>query len=460
MSSRESGVPHEDLGLFTDLYELTMAQAFFRQGMAADATFSLFIRSYPPNRGYLVAAGLSDVLDYLENLQFGGASIEYLRSTGMFNADFLEYLVGLRFTGSVRAIPEGRLFFTNEPIVEVTGPIIEAQLAETFVINQINLQTLLATKAARCQSAAPTKVLSDFASRRTQGTDAALKMARTGYLAGFQSTSNVLAAQRYGIPPSGTMAHSFISSFGSELEAFRVYASTFPDRAILLLDTYDTIEGAAHAVAVAQGMESAGHRLFGVRLDSGDYLDLSKRVRRILDDSGLNYVKIVASGGLDEFELDRLERGGAPIDIYGVGTKVGTTADAPYSDMVYKLVSYDQQPVMKLSEGKIYHPGAKQVFRRQDGDGAFAQDILTLANETLPAGEPLLAEVMTGGKRSAPSPTLDQIRRQFQEDFRRLDEHYKRLHQPPRYPVTVSPKLAALSSQVQAQLAENSSENL
>ncbi|MCI0880234.1 MAG: nicotinate phosphoribosyltransferase, partial [Chloroflexi bacterium] len=289
--------------MFTDLYELTMAQAFFRQGMSAQATFSLFIRRNPPDRGYLVAAGLEDVLDYLANLRFSTGSIDYLRDIGIFTRDFLDFLAGVRFTGSVRAVPEGRLFFANEPVLEVTAPVIEAQLAETFIINQVNLQTLLATKAARCVWAAQGRGLSDFASRRTHGTDAALKMARCSYIAGFQSTSNVLAAQRYGIPPAGTMAHSFISSFTSEAEAFQAYADTFPDRTILLLDTYDTLEGARNAVKIAKNLEHDGHRLVAVRLDSGDFESLSRQVREILDDAGLDYVQILASGGLDEFEL-------------------------------------------------------------------------------------------------------------------------------------------------------------
>ena len=328
----------DDSALFADLYELTMAQAFFQQGMFAQATYSLFTRQYPPNRAFLVAAGLEDVLDYLENLRFSPDSLDYLRSIGIFDNNFLEYLKDLRFTGSVRAIPEGRLFFTDEPVLEVTAPIIEAQLAETFIINQINFQSLLTTKAARCVLAAPGCSLADFGSRRTHGIDAALKMARCGYIAGFESTSNVLASQRYGIPPSGTMAHSFISSFVAEIDAFRAYAASFPDRAILLLDTYDTIQGAYNAVTVAKEMEADGHKLVGVRLDSGDFADLSKQVRRTLDEADLRYVKVVASGGLDEYEIDTLLRAHAPIDIFGVGTKVGVSADAPWSDMAYKLV--------------------------------------------------------------------------------------------------------------------------
>ena len=444
-----SGIYGQDLGLFTDLYELTMGQAFFSQGMLAPATFSLFIRAYPPNRGYLVSAGLEDVLDYLEALSFGPAALEYLDSTGIFTGDFLQYLAGLRFTGSVRAIPEGRLFFTDEPVLEVSGPMIEAQLAETFIINQINLQTLLATKAARCVWAAQGRPISDFSARRAQGTDAAMKMARSSYLAGFQSTSNVLAAQRYGIPPAGTMAHSFISSFISEEEAFQVFADTFPGRTILLLDTYDTMEGAEKAVRVAKNMEKQGHRLVAVRLDSGDFDSLSRQVRRMFDLAGLDHVKILASGGLDEFELETLVGAGAPIDLFGVGTKAGVSADAPGSDMAYKLVCYDGRPVMKLSEGKAYRPGAKQVFRLMDTGGMFSRDVIGTEDEEPVGGTRLLEEVMAGGSRTAPSPSLDEIRERFHQDFVRLDQRFKSLTNPPHYPVAVSPSLERLTAKVQ-----------
>lgn len=448
MTAQNLPLPGEDLGLFTDLYELTMSQAFHRQGMAATATFSLFTRTYPPNRGYLVSAGLEDVLDYLSNLNFSSRSLDYLRATGIFSDDFLEYLKGLRFTGSVRAIPEGRLYFANEPVVEVIAPIIEAQLVETFIINQVNLQSLLATKAARCVWAAEGRGIADFASRRTQGTDAALKMARASYIAGFSSTSNVLAASLYGMPPAGTMAHSFISSFPSEIEAFRAYADCFPDRTILLVDTYDTIAGTWNAVRVAKEMEAAGRKLMAVRLDSGDFDELSRQVRRILDDSGLKYVRILASGGLDEYELETLVKAGAPIDLFGVGTKAGVSADAPWSDMAYKLVCYDGRPVMKLSQDKVSLPGAKQVFRTKDTRGKFARDIIAMDTEELPGGLPIMEGVMMDGERTGPSPTLEEIKQRFQEDFSALDDSFKALNNPPRYPVAISGRLERLTSEV------------
>jgi nicotinate phosphoribosyltransferase len=445
----------DDSALFADLYELTMAQAFYQQGMFAQATYSLFTRQYPPNRAFLVAVGLEDVLDYLENLRFSPASMDYLRSIGIFDSNFLEYLKDLRFTGSVRAIPEGRLFFANEPVLEVTAPIIEAQIAETFIINQVNFQSLLATKAARCVLAAQGRSLSDFASRRTHGVDAALKMARCGYIAGFQSTSNLMASQRYGIPPSGTMAHSFISSFVAEVDAFRAYAESFPDRAVLLLDTYDTIQGAYNAVAVAKEMEVEGHKLVAVRLDSGDFADLSKQVRRILDQANLSYVKIVASGGLDEYEIHTLLQAHAPIDIFGVGTKVGVSADAPWSDMAYKLVTYDGRPVMKLSTEKASLPGAKQVFRVYETTGKFSRDIIAPSDENPPGGEALLQTVMSGGRRIAPSPALDEIRGMLANDLQRLDDHHKGLYNPPHYPVAISAKLQQLTLRVRSTIEED-----
>jgi nicotinate phosphoribosyltransferase len=453
MTAPAATVHHQDRGLFTDLYELTMAQAFYQQEMFAPATFSLFIRSYPPNRAYFVAAGLEDVLDYLECLKFGTDSLEYLRSTGMFTEEFLNYLAGLRFTGSVRAIPEGRLFFANEPVLEVTAPIMEAQIAETFILNQVNFQTLLTTKASRCAQAAQGRLLADFASRRTHGTDAALKMGRCSYIGGFQSTSNVLAAQRYGIPPSGTMAHSFVSSFPTEKESFRAYARSFPDRSILLLDTYDTIKGAWNAVDIAREMESMDHRLVAVRLDSGDFADLSRRVRRILDDAGLNYVKVLASGGLDEYEIEELVQGGPPIDMFGVGTKAGVSADAPSTDMAYKLVDYDHRPVMKLSEGKAYLPGGKQVFRSRDYKGDFSGDVIGQSQEDLAGAEPLLRTVMTGGRLTALSPTLKEIRETLEEELSHLSDQYKLLRNPSRYPVKASDNLQRLAAQVEQEIA-------
>ena len=437
------------LGLFTDLYELTMGQAYFAQGMHQQATFSLNVRSYPPNRGYLVSAGLEDVLDYLSRLHFNDEAIRYLRSTSVFTEDFLDYLRGLRFTGSVKAIPEGRLFFADEPLLEITAPIIEAQLAETYIINQMNLQTTLATKAARCVWAAQGRGIADFASRRTHGSDAAMKMARASYIAGFASTSNVLAAGHYNIPPAGTMAHSFVSSFPTELDAFRAYANSFPDRTTLLLDTYDTVAGAWNAVTIAKELEARGQRLAGVRLDSGDYAKLSLQVRHVFDDHGLDYVRILVSGGLDEYELESLVASGAPVDLFGVGTKAGVSADAPWSDMVYKVVCFDNRPVMKLSEGKMSLPGSKQIFRRHDANGMLVGDIIGLEDDAGPVdSHPLLEKVMTGGERAASPPSLAGLRENLREEFARLDSRFKNLRQPPHFPVAVSPGLQRMTAAV------------
>ena len=443
MSQRAYHITRADLGLFTDLYELTMAQTYFERGMLAPATFDLFFRSYPPNRGYMVCAGLEDVLDFLEGVSFGDGSREYLRITGMFTEDFLDFLGELQFTGSVRALPEGRIFFANEPVLEVTAPMIEAQLVETLVINRLNLQSLQATKAARCVWAAQGRVISDFGARRAPGVDGALAMARSGYIAGFQSTSNVMAARRYDIPPAGTMAHSMITAFPTELEAFRAYAAAFPQRTILLLDTYDTIAGARNAALVGREMEAQGRRLVGVRLDSGDYLDLSRKVRRILDDAGLDYVRIVASGGIDEYEIERLVREGAPIDIFGVGTKVATSADAPYCDMSYKLSCYDGRPVMKLSPEKVSPPGAKQVYRLKGDRERFERDVVALAEEDVPGGEPFLETVMEGGRKTRPEPPLLEVRERFNADFDRLDGPVQVDREPAHVPGDVQFSVAA-----------------
>ena len=445
-------LPAGEIGLLTDLYELTMAQSYFAEGINGEATFSLYVREYPPDRGYLVAAGIDDALDCLEALSFDTGSIDYLSSTGIFNTDFLEYLRDFRFTGSVRAMPEGTLFFTNEPVLEVTGPIIAAQLAETIVMNQVQYQTLLATKSARCVYASRGRPIADFAARRTHGTEASLKMARDSYIAGFSATSNVLAARRYGIPPTGTMAHSYITSFDDEIDAFRAYSRMFPDRSILLLDTFDTVNGAHTAVKIAHEMESGGHRLTGVRLDSGDFDALSRQVRRILDDAGLDYVRIVASGGLDEYAIDRLITGGAPIDMFGVGTRVGVSADAPSCDMVYKMVSYDGRPVMKLSEGKESLPAAKQVFRQRDPQGMMVADVIGLSTETPSSEEPLLALVMQYGHRVIPTSTIADARQRVVDGLSQLPQAHRRLREPDHFPVSISDKLSLLESQIRGRL--------
>ena len=390
--------------MLLDLYELTMAQSYFDRGMAGQATFSLFARHLPPNRGYFVAAGLEDVLAYLEHLAFTEDDLSYLATTGLFSAAFLDQLATLRFGGTVRALAEGTVCFPDEPLVEVTAPIIAAQLVETAVLNQVHFQTIVASKAARCVQAAQGRRLVDFGLRRTYGSDAGLKVARCAYLAGFDATSNVLAGQHYGIPIAGTMAHSYVQAFPDELKAFRAYAQSYPDACTLLVDTYDTLQGIRRAVTVGQELAEAGHRLRGVRLDSGDLVALSFGARQLLDAGGLPDATIFASGGVDEHFIAEAVARGAPIDAFGVGTRLGVSADAPYLDMAYKLVAYDGRPVLKLSAGKATWPAPKQVWRCRGADGR-VEDCVTLADEPGPPGaEPLLAPVMVDGQRLAAEP--------------------------------------------------------
>lgn len=431
----------------TDLYELTMAAAYWDRNMHAEGTFSLYLRGQP-QRGYYVAAGLEPVLAFLESYRFRADDIAYLAQTGLFKSSFLDYIAALRFSGRVWALPEGTLFFPEEPILEISAPIIEAQLLETFLINVIGLHTLIATKAARCQYAAHGRSLVDFALRRTQGLDAGMATARSTYLVGFDATSNVLAAKEYRIPAAGTMAHSFIQAFGDEKEAFEAYVETFPDRTILLIDTYDTIQGAHKAVEVAKSMASAGHALVGVRLDSGDMIALSRRVRKIFDSAGLTDVKIFASSGLDEFGVEKIVQSRAAIDAFGIGTKVGVSADQPFLDMVYKLVRYDNRDVRKLSPGKRTLAGEKQIFRRCDAQGRLLEDIIGIRSESVDSAKPLLEPVMQAGRICEPLPSLKEMRRKFKSHFEALPDGYKRLEGPEAYPVRISPALSALQENI------------
>jgi len=442
------------MALMTDLYQLTMAQSYFQSGKFAPATFSLFIRAYPAHRGFFVAAGMHDVLRFLEEFAFDSAALDYLHAQRLFGDDFLDFLKRLRFTGDVRALPEGSLVFKDEPILEVTGPIIETQIVETFIINQINLQTLIATKAARCVHSAAGRALVDFSLRRTHGIDAGLKVARSSYLAGFSGTSNVLAGKLYGLPIVGTMAHSFVSSFESEIDAFRAFVASFPENSILLIDTYDTVEGARKAVQVAREMAARGQRLRGVRIDSGDLATLAHSVRRIFDDAGFHEVKIIGSGGLDEYDLEKLAKAGAPYDSYGVGTKMGVSGDAPWFDIAYKLVEYDNRSVLKLSTGKVSSPGRKQVFRFADGRGRFVRDVIALADEELADAQALLKQVMEQGRVTQPLPSLKEIREGFLSEFERLDESIKAIRDPATYPVEVSFRLRQLQETVERRIAQ------
>ena len=448
------GAYHDiSLSLFTDLYELTMAQAYWQSGVTAEACFSLFVRRLPTDRGYLVFVGLEDMLDALSNFRFSESDIADLRSLSLFDDAFLEYLRELRFTGSARAMPEATAFFANEPVLEVTASVIEAQVVETLLLNLFNTHTMLATKAARVVEAANGRTVVDFAARRAQGIDAAIKLARAAYIAGFAGTSNVLAARRYGIPAVGTMAHSFITSFDSEIEAFGAYASSFPDNSTFLVDTYDTIQGIRNAICVAKDMIDRGHNLNAIRLDSGNLLDLSIQARAMLDAAGLSNTQVLASGGLDEFQIEHLIRAEAAIDGFGVGTNVGTSADYPWLDCVYKMVEYDGKPTMKLSEDKETLAGSKQVFRRRNPDGLYGEDVIASADEPAPDGtDALLLEVMKDGKRTVKSPPLDELRRRCSRELERLPAHYRRIRSPNEYPVRVSERLEAWQRQVKQKL--------
>jgi nicotinate phosphoribosyltransferase len=444
--------------LFMDLYELTMAQAFYRHGMSAEATFSLFIRKYPPNRAYFVSAGLEDVVSHLESFHFEQKDLDYLQGLGLFSEDFLAYLSTLRFTGDAHAMPEGRIFFRDEPVIEITAPIIEAQLVETFVINAVNLQVSIASKAARCVHAAQGRRLVDFSLRRTQGMEAGLKVARSAYIAGFAGTSTVRAGMLYGIPVSGTMAHSFVVSFEREEDAFRAFAETFPENTVLLIDTYDTVAGARKAIQVAKELSKRGRRIKGVRLDSGDMAGLSREVRKLFLEEGMEGMSIFASGGFDEFKIARVLKEGGDIDAFGVGTKMGVSADAPYTDMAYKLVCYDGRPVLKLSTGKRSLVGKKQVHRIFR-DSKMVMDTIALRNEQI-QGEGLLEEVMRKGRRVKEPESLQSMRARFQQDFSALAEDHKKLENPSLYTVEISPELKtfqekAVHEVIQKELGES-----
>jgi nicotinate phosphoribosyltransferase len=444
----------ERLALLTDLYQLTMAACYFDQGMNEEATFSLFIRKYPKNRGYFVAAGLPEALEYLSTLHFGEDDLAYLESIGLFRTPFLDFLKTLRFTGEVYALPEGSIFFKDEPILEVSAPIIEAQLVETFIINAVNLQTLIASKAVRAVQAAQGRPLVDFSLRRTQGSDAGLKVARASYLAGFAGTSNVLAGKLYGIPTFGTMAHSYITSFPEEIEAFRVFAENFPKICTLLIDTYDNVAGAKKAARVAKDLENRGERLRSVRLDSGDMAAISREVRQVLDQEGLDYVKIMASGGFDEEKITKVLAAGGLIDSFAVGTKMGTSVDAPYFDIAYKLVKYAEHPVMKFSTGKVTLVDKKQIWRKFGDKGLMQGDTIALREETLTAGEPLLKKVMKNGTPVATLPTIEEGRAYFRRQFDLLPAAYKVLENSPVYPVHLSQGLTERQARVEKELQE------
>lgn len=434
----------DGLALFTDLYELRMARAYLTLGMTARATFSLAVRALPASRNLLLACGVDDVIDLVLGLRFDAASLEALRRLGEFPEEFLAWLGSFRFSGDIDAVAEGTPVFAEEPLIEITAPIAEAQLLETLVMNQVGVQTLLASKALRVVLAAAGRTVVDFGGRRAQGIDAALAGARAFHVAGVAATSIVLAGVRHGIPVVGTMAHSFVQAFADEAAAFEAYASLYPDTT-LLVDTYDTLDGVRRVIALAKALGPAC-RIRGIRLDSGDLAALARAARAMLDAAGLPQLQIFASGGLDEHRVAALIAAGAPIDAFGIGTAMSVSADAPALDLAYKLAAYAGEPRTKLAPGKRILPGRKQVFRAEG-------DVIGLAAEPLD-GTPLLRPVVRGGARVAPPATLAEARRTAAEAVARLPPRLRALGPAePAYPVALSPGLAATLAALQARHA-------
>jgi nicotinate phosphoribosyltransferase len=442
--------------LLTDLYQVNMIQAYLDHGDTGTAVFELFVRTLPERRRFLLAAGLEQALDFLENLRFSAAEIAWLESTGRFGKNLLDYVREFRFTGDVHAMPEGTAFFANEPILRLTAPLPQAQFVESRLINILHYQVLIAAKAARSVLAAPGKLLVDFGMRRAHGAEAALMAARASYVAGFAGTATMLAGEEFGIPLYGTMAHSYIESFDDETAAFEAFARSRPDNVVLLLDTYDTEAAARKVVALAPRLKASGIAVRGVRLDSGDLIALSKSVRDILDRDGLEAVTIFVSGGLDEDSLLGFARAQAPIDGIGIGTSLTTSADVPSIDCVYKLQEYAGVPRRKRSEKKATWPGRKQVWRRFGADGRMAGDVLSLADHA-PAGEPLIEPVMIDGRRVAPSPSLDAIRQRAKRELENLPEPLRRLEPHATYPVEVADDLVKLADEVDRRLQARTS---
>ncbi len=436
--------------LLTDLYQLTMLQGSFERGMSETAAVEFFVRKLPHGRNFLLAAGLEQVLDFLEHARFTPKELEWLESTGRFSGEFVDWLAGWRFEGEVDAMPEGTLCFPDEPLLRVAAPLPQAQLIETRIINLLHFQTMIASKAARSVLAAPNKLLVDFGLRRAHGAAAGRLAARATYLAGFAGSSTVLAGQRYGIPIYGTMAHSFVQAHDSETEAFRSFAHAQRGNAVLLIDTYDTEAAARKVVALARELAGEGIPVKGVRLDSGDLGELARRVRRILDEGGLRSTTIFASGDLDENRLRDLLAHGAPIDGFGVGTKLDVSADAPYLDCAYKLEEYAGTARRKRSIGKSTWPGRKQVWRSHDAEGHIAGDVISLQGDAQP-GEELLVCVMRDGKRLAPLPTLEEARARALRNLHHLPAYLSSLDDAPQpYPVAIAPALRELAAAVDA----------
>ncbi|MFC1523869.1 nicotinate phosphoribosyltransferase [Thermodesulfobacteriota bacterium] len=440
--------------LLTDLYQLTMIQGFFLEGMQEPATFEFFVRSLPDTRSFLMAAGLEQVLNYLETLAFSEKDIELLAQSKLFKKEFLEYLRTFRFTGEVHAMPEGTIFFQDEPVLQVTAPLPQAQFIETRLMNILQYQIMIASKAARIKLAAPNKFLVDFGLRRAHGAEAGLFASRASYIAGFSGTSNVMAGYQYGIPLNGTMSHSFIQAHDSETLAFKHFAEIQPENAVFLLDTYDTEAAAEKVVLMAEELAAQGILIKGVRLDSGNLSELSFRVRDILDRGGLNEVKIYTSGNLDEYRIKKMIDEDAPVDGFGVGTRLDTSSDVPYLDCGYKLQEYAGHARRKRSEGKATWPGRKQVYRFYEDDGSMMLDILTLEEDDIGDGEPLLKPFMIGGAREGEQTSLNEIQDYAHEQLIRLPKQFKRLVGEAIFPVQISSPLRSLALDVDERMIQ------
>ena len=450
---------YTERALLTDLYEITMLQAYFLQRMDKTAVFELFVRHLPDQRNFLVCTGLAQVVDYLTGLYFDDDDLEWLRKSGKFDARFIESLRDFRFTGDMDAIPEGTVVFTDEPLLRIIAPLREAQFIESRVINLLHYQTVVASKAARSVIAAQGRTLVDFGLRRAHGAEAALLSARASYIAGFDSTATTLAAPLFDIPVSGTMAHSFVQVHDYETDAFSAFAHAFPDNATLLIDTYDTEAAAERVVRLAQWLrEEEEIRIKAVRIDSGDLGAMALRVREILDGGGCPDIGIFVSGNLDEYAVQALVDQGAPIDGFGIGTRMNTSSDAPYLDCAYKLVQYAGRPRRKRSKGKAPWPGCKQVFRRIDANGIMEGDTVALQQELLP-GTPLLRPVMRGGTVATPTPPLAEIRDYARAQIAALPERLRALTAALPYPVSVSDNLCELARQVDERQSEHAEED-
>jgi nicotinate phosphoribosyltransferase len=440
--------------LLTDLYQLTMLNAYFVHRMTDTAVFELFVRRLPPGRNFMMAAGLEQALEFLEQMRFGDEELDWVRSSSLFDRSFADHLSGLRFTGDVHAMPEGTVFFADEPVLRITAPLPEAQLVETRLINLVQFESMVATKAVRFVLTAPDRLLVDFGLRRAHGAEAGVLAARASYVAGFAGTATVFAGAQFGIPLFGTMAHSFVQAHDHECDAFAQFAATYPKGTTLLIDTYDTEQAARKLVPLTRNLATRGIRVGGVRLDSGDLAVLAKSVRRIFDEAGLNHLQIFASGNLDEYRLAELTRANAPIDGFGVGTSLVTSADAPSLDAVYKLEEYAGKPRRKRSAQKATWPGRKQVFRVHDGADRMVHDTVALEHERC-EGEPLLEHVMAKGRRlHAPEP-LDRIRARAASALERLPAQLCALEcAATPYAVKISPALDALAREVDASTGE------